>query len=136
MRYLNAIRNYSNFQDQRNESYVNYHKQKVTGKNYRGPSKKHLLSQETEFDKNEYFRVRTTKKFYIYIGHYDKDLYKKQKQEYQQGIRNSKPTGRRWCKLPKEFGRCASYAKGQASLSKIENLENYIIDRYGKISKF
>jgi hypothetical protein len=128
------MRNSSNLQDQRNVSYINYHKQKVTGKKYRGPSKKHLLSQETEFDKNEYFRVRTTKKFYIYIGHYDKNLYKKQKEEHQQGERKSKPTGRRWCKLPKEFGRCTSYQKGEVSLRKIENLGNYIMDRYGKIT--
>lgn len=126
------MRNSSNLQY--NESYINYHKQRVTGNKYRGPSKKHLLSQEPEFDKTECFRVRTHKRFYIYIGHYDKNLYKKQKQEHQQHIRKSKPTGRRWCKLPKEFGRCPSYEKGQVSLRRIENLENYIIDRYGSIS--
>jgi hypothetical protein len=33
------------------------------------------------------------------MGHYDKDAYKKQMVNYRNGMRKSRPNGRRWCKV-------------------------------------
>lgn len=39
---------------------------------------------------------------YYKIVHYDKDLYEKQKSEYQKGLRKSKPDGRIECRVKAE----------------------------------
>jgi hypothetical protein len=48
----------------------------------------------------EAYVIRSKKKYYYYIGHYDSDVYQKQMISYKNGKRKSRPNGRRWCKLP------------------------------------
>ena len=87
---------------------VNVRKPFIRGKRYRGKVTKHLIkgsdsNKNDDFDKEECYRVHTRKYYYFYVGHYDKKLYQEQKKEYESNKRKSKPTGRRWCKLPKEY---------------------------------
>jgi hypothetical protein len=116
---------------------VNVRKPYIRGKRYRGKSTKHLIkandsNKKDDFDKKECYRTHTDKYYYFYVGHYDKDLYQKQKKNYEFKIRKSKPTGRRWCKLPKEYVKGSPCGNELMLVKKIENYENYYKDRYGE----
>lgn len=113
---------------------VNIRKSFIRGKRYRGKSTKHLI-QETEdnFDKEECYRVHTDRYYYFYIGHYDKDLYQKQKEDYELKKRKSKPTGRKWCKLklPND-DRIYYNTKKVVSEKRLEYLKNFLIKNMHK----
>ncbi|MPZ07040.1 MAG: hypothetical protein GEU26_11610 [Nitrososphaeraceae archaeon] len=47
---------------------------------------------------NTPYRIRKTY-FHSYIGHYDREKYKKQKERYKAGTISYRPNGRRWCKM-------------------------------------
>ena len=80
---------------------LNSFRNKVRGNRYRGRRDKYLIGiHEENSDKDQCYRVQSRKYCCTYIGHYDKELYKKQKQEYLEKKRKTKPNGRRWCKYP------------------------------------
>lgn len=83
-------------------------KRKVAGKLYRGEPRKYLFgydNSENTPDKKSLYRVTYGKYTYFYIGHYDKQKYKKQMIKYRAGKIKSRPNGRRWCKLSRNFHR-------------------------------
>jgi hypothetical protein len=82
---------------------------KGDSKEFRGRSKKHLQDNqytnkiENIKDKKSLVRVTYGKYPCMYIGHYDKEKYKKEMIRYHQGQIKSRPNGRRWCKLPRYY---------------------------------
>jgi hypothetical protein len=80
-------------------------------KEYRGRSKKHILPEdeyrETQNirDKKSLIRVTYGNYHYLYIGHYDKELYNKQMERYRKKEMKYRPNGRKWCKIPLPFER-------------------------------
>jgi len=82
---------------------VTYLKKSVRGSVYRGRSRKHLSQynevEEDIIDKKSLKRVTYEKYLCFYVGHYDKEKYKKQMIKYREGRIKSRPNGRRWCKL-------------------------------------
>jgi hypothetical protein len=68
--------------------------ERITGTKYNKSIKRENL------DKRIHYRVRSVKYFHYYVGHYDPEVYKKQMVEYRNQKRQSRPNGRKWCKVP------------------------------------
>ena len=77
----------------------------VSGNKYRGKPKYGLIGESESWksvkDKSEYYKVRTEKYYHFYVGHYDKKLYETQLKNYNNGLRKTKPSGRKWCYVKK-----------------------------------
>ena len=57
-----------------------------------------ILSKEGILnDKRNYVKVFSKKYYHIYIGHYGKKEYVKEKEMFLEGYRRSRPNGRKWC---------------------------------------
>jgi hypothetical protein len=75
------------------QSRYNSLRERVRGYKYR------RMEDINTLDKQSIYRVSGPKRWYTYMGHYDKDAYKKQMVNYRNGMRKSRPNGRRWCKV-------------------------------------
>jgi hypothetical protein len=75
------------------QSRYNSCREHVRGYKYR------RMEEINTLDKQSIYRVSSSKRWYTYMGHYDKDVYKKQMANYRNGMRKSRPNGRTWCKL-------------------------------------
>lgn len=76
-------------------------------KQYDAENKQKILEEMEEVYEDNY-NIRNQSQHHEYqycyykIVHYDKDLYEKQKSEYQKGLRKSKPDGRIECRVKAE----------------------------------
>jgi hypothetical protein len=83
-------------------------KERVNGIKYKGENRKHLQGDlwtdedDKAFnDKKNNIRIQYGgRRYYTYFGHYSPEKYREQMKRYEQGLRKSRPNGRRWCKVP------------------------------------
>lgn len=88
--------------DIRQQNYVKYFRTMVSGEKYRQDSWDKDRMGDTQpkpLDKKTAYSVKSRKYEHTFVGHYDSELYAKQKSDYENGTRRSKPNGRRWCYL-------------------------------------
>jgi hypothetical protein len=88
--------------DARQLKRVRWFQDRVKGEKYREKTwDKYRVGygQPVPLDKKTAYRVKSRKYPHLYVGHHDPVKYKKQKAEFEAGMRKSKPSGRRWCYL-------------------------------------
>jgi Ni/Co efflux regulator RcnB len=84
-------------QDPQNKQHVLRMKslqERITGIKYNKSIKRENL------DKQIHYRVRSVKYFHYYVGHYDPEMYRRRMEDYRNHKRQSRPNGRKWCKVP------------------------------------
>jgi len=86
-------------------------RKRVKGVRYRGDSIEGIAindiwtAKERRGQKEGNYKVISSKFDYEYFGHYDPKKYREQMEKYKQGLRKSRPNGRKWCKIPYSYSR-------------------------------